>query len=43
MIFITYVLVNKDLKTYTGFTNDIERRIKEHNIKDSKKWWANSH
>lgn len=43
MTFITYVLVNKELKTYTGFTNDIERRIKEHNIKDSRRWWSNSH
>ena len=35
-MFYTYVLKsNKDGKMYTGYTNDLKRRFKEHNNDDS--------
>ena len=34
-MFYTYVLMNGKKRLYTGFTNDLRKRLKEHNDKRS--------
>ena len=35
-MYYVYVIANEEGNTYTGFTNDLERRLKEHNSAENR-------
>jgi putative endonuclease len=40
-MYTVYILVIREWKTYVGYTDNLPRRIEEHNSgKSGKNWWA---
>ena len=39
-MFTVYILINGKGKTYTGYTENLERRLSEHNTKQAKYGWS---
>lgn len=40
MSYYTYILLCSDLTFYTGYTTDLERRVKQHNLGKGSKYTA---